>query len=164
MDSLTDKLQFTKGFGNVSSTYNNDCAVRAISLAFNTEYDYVFYLLKDLGRTDGRGTYRHHSIKVINDIAKLLNIKVTEFNLQALHINITVEEFLKTYSTGRYICYVDRHVFTVIDGKAHDTFLRNKYVRFGIKLDGDFTHKIQFKQETPKDALIESKPIEFHFD
>lgn len=160
MIKQSDSFVRTRGHNATDTDGSKDCALRALSLAFNTDYDYIYYKLKDLGRKDGKGTYRHHSLQVITDICNLLGFKQTIFNLEQLGVRIGANEFCRTYNTGRYICYVPRHVFTVIDGKRHDTYESNELVLIGIKLEGDFSKHITLAPPTVEPP----KDIEFHFD
>lgn len=133
---MTDNFVLTRITSELAS--RNDCTVRAISTLFNAEYDYIALLLKGLGRQDGHGTQQTYSLKLIDALCKSHGATYQRFDLCALGINIRVNEFLRTYNTGSYLCFVKRHVFAVIDGKRFDTYSVNEHVIFGIKFEGAF--------------------------
>jgi len=95
---------------------SNDCTVRAVATARGMEYDVAYDLLAAEGRKCERGFH----------LEKWLNVqpwaRKMPFPAVKGQRRMNPHTFCKTYTTGRYICRVAKHVFAVIDGVVYDTF------------------------------------------
>lgn len=92
------------------SRQRNDCTVRAYALCFNLSYDQAYEFLASKGRKSGKG-FR---------IDPVLPNKIS-FPPVAGVKRMTLANFCRLYSEGRYICKIAKHVLPVIDGVVYDT-------------------------------------------
>jgi len=95
----------------------NDCAVIAIALATETDYDTVYDRLKAFGRKCSQGTDK----KIIN--------KYLQINAKANYISFPAEKgkkrmnilnFCHQFQMGTFIIRVSKHVAVVKDGKLYN--------------------------------------------
>lgn len=118
-----DKYPETKWFiydnVNPKNKITSDCVIRAITRAFNIEYDKALDLLVDTCRKTGYAiTDKKNYEKLFKDTYKL------EMQKQPRHKNntkYTGKEFCEEFNKGIYICKIGGHHITVIvNGKIHD--------------------------------------------
>lgn len=91
---------------------NNDCVVRASSLATGKTYAEMHAAYKAAGRKDRKGT-------PVCLIDKVLDYKLG-VRAQSRRSAKTLARFLATYNTGRWVMCNARHAWAVIDGVVHD--------------------------------------------
>jgi hypothetical protein len=94
---------------------NNNCTIRALSIASGIPYDEAFEIGRSAGRKTGHGFYTHklmaHARK--NGIAfRKMNYK-----------SITLQKFLSMGLVGRFIVKRRGHAFAIIGGVIHDTIV-----------------------------------------
>ena len=117
---------------------HNDCTVLALSTVTPLTYREAHKLLADAGRSFGRGFHLRRWLKhepnlipgvqftVMYDwlTAPLISKIDLESGLESIRTrNLTVGQFMKSKPQGNYLVFVRQHVFTVIDGTIHDSFL-----------------------------------------
>lgn len=94
----------------------DDCTVRAVALARDITYDDAYDLLATAGRKCAKGF----------DLPTWLNHQpwATKISFPAIKGSprMNPAAFVRQYPTGRYICRVAKHVFTVLDGVLYDAF------------------------------------------
>jgi hypothetical protein len=99
---------------------NNDCVVRAFSLALNKPYDEVHAICAKHGRKPNRGCLAG----VQRDVAK-------HYGMQGIMLDIgnlgkregiypTLAMFLRRFPKGHFYVARRGHAFTIIDGVVHD--------------------------------------------
>lgn len=129
-----------KGYSvsSIAKGEKNDCFVRAIASATDTNYDTAHSFVKDkFGRKSKKGT---ENIMIKTQMMKFeeegLAIGEKEFNVKVLGKNEitnsyklygdivrrkkTVKSFIKSYPKGTFIVGVSKHAFTVKDGVLID--------------------------------------------
>lgn len=89
-----------------------DCTVRATAHCFDIHYVVAHARLSELGRKNGRGL---HFSRVVDSLGL-----VRRADLCAM----TLRKALPEMKSGRFICSVSRHVFAVIDGIVHDSWVQ----------------------------------------
>jgi hypothetical protein len=95
---------------------HKDCAVRAVAVATDYEYDDVHYAFSICGRVPRRGTRWEITEKVV----KLLRHRMIDVTHQFKARTVRTLEREMRHHTGRYIVRVNRHLLPVVDGKVHD--------------------------------------------
>lgn len=91
----------------------NDCAVRAIAIAYGIEYDYAYDILTNMGRECNKGTMGWILIPMLERYAKQLDIPSQSIKVMALGF---------VFPTGTYLVKIKGHIFALVDGIIHDTF------------------------------------------
>lgn len=96
-----------------SANETNDCSVRALAHVLGVEYGQAHAMLAEIGRKDRHGLKHKHFIR----------------NLDRLGLEqrpdlscMTLARALPLMASGRFMCWVHRHFFTVIDGVVFDTW------------------------------------------
>lgn len=94
---------------------SNDCTVRAVAIALELPYDEAYDLLALAGR---KCTSRFDIVKWLKEQpwAEKLAFPAVKGERR-----MNPAKFCATYTTGRYICRVAKHVFAVVDGVVYDT-------------------------------------------
>lgn len=95
----------------------NDCTVRALALAERRPYDDVYNELAEAGR---KCTHGFDMTKWMRDQPK--RFERISFPAVKGQKRMNPVEFCIQYNKGTYIVQVAKHVYTVIDGVAYDTF------------------------------------------
>jgi hypothetical protein len=91
---------------------NNDCVVRAISVAGCISYAEAHKALADAGRRNARGTKIQTSISALEKLfPKAASTPVPRQ---------TLLYFMHTHRTGHYVVFVSRHAVAVVDGTLYD--------------------------------------------
>lgn len=90
---------------------NNDCCIRALSIAANKPYAECSELFEAAGRKKNRRTSFYVSNKVYNALG--LQYLVTDERK-------TLTQFIKKHPTGRFVIIRSGHAFAVVDGVVHD--------------------------------------------
>lgn len=95
---------------------HRDCAVKALAIAGDYEYDDVHYVFQLCGRRNRKGT----PWEVTEKAAKMLRFRMVDvtshFNARTVR---NLERELR-WCKGRYIIRVSRHLLPLVDGKVHD--------------------------------------------
>lgn len=98
----------------------NDCAVKAIAIVANADYDEVHALLKAHGRKDGKGT----PWKAIWATLKALGVWVGPEQRMTRGSRLwakTVRYLPRVLPRkGRYLVYTRGHILAVVDGEVMD--------------------------------------------
>lgn len=101
----------------------NDCAVRAISLAYDVSYPVAHSMLKNYGRKDGHGTYGFgrymDSQPHIASRKAGFDKSVNKF-FKSLG---SIQKFVKENNKGVFVILISGHTFCVKDGVIHDNFV-----------------------------------------
>lgn len=113
---------------NASARYNehNDCAVVALAVACNVEYEEAHAALAKQGRRNRRGTFFHHTVAAVKTLGfELEPINPRDFidrypGQQKTLKNVTThhpDRFPKVWADGNtYLIQTDRHILAVKDG------------------------------------------------
>lgn len=113
---------------------SKDCVIRAASNATGMKYEDIHVIAKKHGRKDGKSTSMEVLLKTYRDIGVNLSgvagtttyAEVTRKTAKKLNVvhaeyqGVTLERFLRTKSTGKYICLMRGHAFAVVNGKLVD--------------------------------------------
>jgi len=95
----------------------NDCVVRALSLAFNVQYDEVHKLCAKAGRKPRKGMYRAQTDKVIK---QLTGNKDAALDKLPKGKRQTLTTFAKQNPTGKWVVIKSGHAVALIDGVYND--------------------------------------------
>jgi hypothetical protein len=90
---------------------DNDCAVRAVALATDSEYGRIHRRFKRAGRISRKGTPRMMTRDVVKSLANIRDVK---------HFAPTVAGFCREADKGTFLVFIRRHVLCVRDGVCHD--------------------------------------------
>ena len=93
-----------------------DCAVRAVAIATDYEYDDVHYAFGVCGRLPRRSTPWHITERVV----KLLRFRMVDVTDQFDARTVRTLEREMKHNRGRYLVRVSRHVLPVVDGCVYD--------------------------------------------
>lgn len=117
----------------------NDCAVVAVAAVLDIEYKQAHAILKQLGRKDGKGTYRAMTKEAIGWFATLVKVDVNSIinKYPGCHRNLKsitthhMARFNDVWKDGKtYIAFTRHHVLAIKDGRNHDwTEGRSKQIR-----------------------------------
>lgn len=94
---------------------SNDCAVRALSLAFNKPYAEVHALCAKIGRVKGKGM---RSSQIELAIQELSNNGIAKLGKPARAQTFTT--FARDHKKGNYVIIKRGHAVAMIDGVYHD--------------------------------------------
>lgn len=109
----------------------NDCAVKAVAIACNADYDVVHAMMRDMGRVQGKGT----PWQVIYDTIDRLGyerVRVNERGVISKYPkghrdvlkNITThhpDRFPAAWADGKtYLMVTNRHILAIVNGVNHD--------------------------------------------
>ena len=118
--------------GAVNRHEEKDCAVRALANARNIAYSSAHSILKDFGRVDRNGTsmlilhraYLQAGLKCLGTYGKTQSASYMRAWFRELkeQKGITLSNFIKNNSKGRFVVLLRGHATTVADGKVIDTF------------------------------------------
>ena len=110
-----------KGFQFVSANprtvqgETNDCAVRALSLAFNKPYEEIHELCAKIGRPKGRGMkWGEIDLAIGHLTGNMIN------KMQRLPRAQTFTTFARDHKVGNYVVIKRGHAVALIDGVFHD--------------------------------------------
>lgn len=112
----------------------NDCAVRATSIALSKPYKTIHKEFLKHGRKWGKG------VTIITLIAVLKDVTKDKFKTVASDVvrKQTLSTFIKENPKGKYVIVKSRHAFAVIDGVAYDAHpsccTSRSMVKFAFKL------------------------------
>ena len=115
----------------------NDCAVKAYSIARNWQYDHVHAMFKEVGRKKGRGSTGDMIAKVMGfaSWSVLCNSGRVGSTLIKHGRRLTPGTFAKMYPKGRYICITRNHALAVVDGSVEDwTKGRRNHIKWFIEV------------------------------
>lgn len=99
------------------STELNDCVVRALSLAFNVEYDKVHVLCAKAGRKPRKGMLRAQTDKVIKQLA---GDSTAQLDKLPKGKRQTFTTFARENPKGKWVVLKSGHAVAMIDGVYHD--------------------------------------------
>lgn len=112
----------------------NDCSVRATSIALSKPYKSVHKTFLKHGRKWGKG------VTIITLMATLRDITGDDLKIVASDVvrKQSLSTFIKENPKGRYVIVKSRHAFAVIDGVAYDAHpsccTPKSMVKFAFKL------------------------------
>ena len=95
---------------------DRDCAVRAVAIAADYEYDDVHYVFGRCGRVSRRGTQWHTTEKAI----RMLRFKLVDVTDQFDSRTVRSLENEARWIKGRFLVKVRGHVLPLVDGIVHD--------------------------------------------
>lgn len=125
---------------------DNDCTVKALAIAALIPYDYAYDLLKANGRKSHRGFALPRWLDEQTWCDRL------SFPAVKGERRMNPATFCQTFTSGRYICRVAKHVFAVIDGVVHDEFENRPdrciYLAWRIPLDNPVTRMVYDDAQT----------------
>ena len=97
---------------------NNDCVVRALSLAFNKPYTEVHQACAAAGRRPRRGMFRSQTDRAIQTITGKLDARGSTFPYR--NHRPTFAQFASMNPEGHFIVIKRGHAVALIDGVYHD--------------------------------------------
>lgn len=115
-----------------ASTENeaNDCAVKAIALTCGVTYKTAREVLKEQGRKDRKGTYRHQlaaAVKALGHNATSVSVDNFIKKYPGRHINLKhvtthhPDRFHEVWEDGNsHLFFTHGHVLAVVNGVNHD--------------------------------------------
>ena len=138
----------------IAKSETNDCAVRAISSAFEMHYDEAHQFVKvKFGRENRKGTcfFVGGLRRMVDDKVKIngksfetmggqfaqmdYEVKVKG---QMVKRNMTTGTFIKKYPVGKYLVVVRGHAFSIIDGavvgNASDATMKKRVINNAFKI------------------------------
>ena len=123
---------------------NKDCAVRAVSIATDYEYDSAHYVFQLCGRRPRKGT----PWEVTEKAVRLLEHRMIDVTHQFESRTVRTLEREMRWVKGKFLVRVYRHVLPVVDGRVFDWTKgrrhRVKAVYKLIEVDNDF-HKADLR-------------------
>lgn len=116
-------IEYFKDNGGSPDSERNDCTVRALAISTGKPYEECYAILANFGRKPNKGTnirkfFKNNRVVLGHGFHKL------KFRKQ-----ITLNKFIKKYSTGTYYVRISRHVFVIKDGVAIDMVRPKTYCR-----------------------------------
>ena len=99
---------------------NNDCVVRALSLAFNLPYVTVHDACAASGRRPRRGMFRSQTDQAIRLLTSKNDASGSTFPYR--NHRPTFAQFAAMHPEGRYIVIKRGHAVALIDGVYHDMY------------------------------------------
>lgn len=106
---------------------SGNCAVRAISIAFEVDYAVAYALLQDAGRKHGKGTTVSQILSVSRKLAAAKGYVVRDSRIQKPSPFITAAKIASDYLKSGVECTVfsisRNHITTIVNGKILDTFV-----------------------------------------
>ena len=138
----------------IAKSETNDCAVRAISSAFQMHYDEAHQFVKvKFGRENRKGTrfFVGGLRRMVDDKVKIngksfetmggqfaqmdYDVKVKG---QIVKRKMTTGTFIKKYPVGKYLVVVSGHAFSIIDGavvgNASDATMKKRVINNAFKI------------------------------
>ena len=138
----------------IAKSETNDCAVRAISSAFEMHYDEAHQFVKvKFNRQNRKGTtfFVGGMRRMVDDKVKIngksfetmgneyghvsYEVKVKD---QMVKRNMTTGTFIKKYPVGKYLVVVRGHAFSIIDGavvgNASDATMKKRVINNAFKI------------------------------
>lgn len=110
----------TNPTGKVGRKWNKpDCAVRAISIAFDIEWVEAFDILSESAR---RRFDVLNSDETIKDVLLQHGAIYTSYKAEKGKKRMTTKDFAISHKNGRYVLKIANHVCAVVDGKIRDTW------------------------------------------
>lgn len=93
----------------------NDCTVRALAAVLGVDYQIAHTALSKSGRVNGKGCHFPKQKAAIEYLG---------FHLKPKEIptGLTSNEITRFLKSGKYLVYIQRHVYAVIDGQFVNTF------------------------------------------
>lgn len=115
-------------FYNANPFKNNisDCTTRAISLAEGETWDYTYNKLSKLAQSKGE----------MFDSVEFIESYLDDRYPRQCHYAKTIEEFIKEFPNGIYLCTMPGHITCIINGCVYDTFdCRNRKMWCSWKIE-----------------------------
>ena len=111
-DILDSTIRTDGGLASSGIKDNNNCTIRALSIASGIPYDEAFEIGKEAGRKTGRG---FHTRKLMA-YARKNGIEFRKMKYKS----ITLQKFLALGLVGRFVVKRRGHAFAIISGVIHD--------------------------------------------
>ncbi len=109
----------------------NDCAVKAVAIVANADYDEVHAIMAELGRKDGKGT----PFEIIWETLRRLGVWVGPKDHAAVRYAKTVRYLPAALPKGRWLVYTRGHILAVVDGEVKDwTEGRRHQPKFAVEI------------------------------
>ena len=138
----------------IAKSETNDCAVRAISSAFEMHYDEAHQFVKvKFGRENRKGTrfFVGGLRRMVDDKVKINGKSFETMGNEYGHVsyevkvkgqmvkrNMTTGTFIKKYPVGKYLVVVRGHAFSIIDGavvgNASDATMKKRVINNAFKI------------------------------
>ena len=90
-----------------------DCGVTSLAIAGGVSYREAWRLLNNWGRNKGEGVSPYQ----LEMAAKGLNFNSKRFSALG---RVTLGQFIKIHSKGKFIAYTKTHAMAVVDGRLYD--------------------------------------------
>ena len=138
----------------IAKSETNDCAVRAISSAFEMHYDEAHQFVKvKFNRQNRKGTtfFVGGLRRMVDDKVKINGKSFETMGNEYGHVsyevkvkgqmvkrNMTTGTFIKRYPVGKYLVVVRGHAFSIIDGavvgNASDATMKKRVINNAFKI------------------------------
>ena len=138
----------------IAKSETNDCAVRAISSAFEMHYDEAHQFVKvKFNRQNRKGTtfFVGGLRRMVDDKVKINGKSFETMGNEYGHVsyevkvkgqmvkrNMTTGTFIKKYPVGKYLVVVRGHAFSIIDGavvgNASDATMKKRVINNAFKI------------------------------
>lgn len=126
---------------NTHNVHSGDCVKRAISLAFNLDYEYVAKLLRQKAKE-----LRTNSWQVPSVFIPVIEELLPYGDLKEISTTDTVADFAEVHNVGTYIiqCGKDypNHLLCVIDGNIYDSWDSSNLKCFNVYIIDNKASKI----------------------
>lgn len=116
MEWVDAKIKISKEREKFKET--NDCTVIAWTNVFDCEYSKAHSYLKKFGRPNRKGMYTKQ-IRAALEACTKAKIKIGPYDIKN---KISVSNFVKKHSKGRYYVLVRGHAFAIKDGIVYDYY------------------------------------------
>lgn len=99
---------------NPLNRHVDDCVIRAISMATNSDYEYVYMKLSQLALDYGT------MVDDVNFVEGFLDSRYNKLCFNKNSLKIDLNDFCDMYSEGVYIVTMQGHITCVKDGDFYD--------------------------------------------
>ncbi len=127
-------IKFIAEDGGSPEHERNDCTVRALSIATNTPYSHAYNILLNFGRKPNHGT---NIRKFFKNNRVIFGHSFTKLSFRK---QITLNKFIKKYTTGVFYVRISKHVFVIKDSITYDSVKPKQFCRI---TDAWKVHKIE---------------------
>jgi len=104
----------------IAKSEDNDCAIRALSMATGEDYDTCHYTLAELGRKP-RGRCRDEDV---DDAIDILGFKANRSFPRSRTVR-TMMRYQELSKNKRYMVRVNGHYFAVVNGEIQGDWMKN---------------------------------------
>lgn len=102
-----------------------DCGVTSLAIAGGVSYREAWDILNKWGRDKGEGV----NTLQLEYAAQTINPKAKRFSAVS---KVTLGQFIKIHSKGKFIAYTKNHAMAVVDGRLYDANM----TRLNSKIEG----------------------------